>query len=228
MKTHLFFDLDNTVTRSRTKIGEEMKEVLNGSEKDIIIVSGATCEQITLQLDDVSCFKLGQNGNHAEDKNGDLIWKELLTDEEKVEIMKHVESVPRTWEVGNINDLVEDRGCQVSYSLLGHHEVIDKKEAFDPKSEIRKTLLEKYPFLSETLQVKIGGTTCFDYTAKGKHKGFYVERLIEKMGWKKEECVYFGDMLFPGGNDESVIGVIDTEAVENPDDTLNILRSKYI
>ena len=48
------------------------------------------------------------------------------------------------------------------------------------------------------------------------------------MGWKKEECVYFGDMLFPGGNDESVIGVIDTEAVENPDDTLNILRSKYI
>ena len=228
MKTHLFFDLDNTVTRSRSKISEAMRKTLSGSEKDIIIVSGATCEQIAWQLDGVTCFKLGQNGNHAEDKNGNLIWKELLTVEEKEEIMKHVESMPRTWEVGDVNDLVEDRGCQVSYSLLGHHEVIDKKEAFDPKSEIRRSLLEKYPFESDTLQVKIGGTTCFDYTAKGKHKGFYVERLIEKLGWKKDECVYFGDMLFPGGNDESVIGVIDTEAIENPENTLNLLNSRFI
>ena len=228
MKKHLFFDLDNTVTRSRSKISEAMREALSESGKDIIIVSGATCEQITWQLDGVDCFKLGQNGNHAEDKGGNLIWQELLTDEEKVEIMKHIGSMPRTWEVSNVDDLVQDRGCQISYSLLGHNEVLEKKEAFDPKSNIRKSLLENYPFVSETLQVKIGGTTCFDYTAKGKHKGFYVERLIEKMGWKKDECVYFGDMLFPGGNDESVIGVIDTEAVENPEDTLSILRAKYI
>ncbi|MBP9836660.1 MAG: HAD-IIB family hydrolase [Candidatus Pacebacteria bacterium] len=228
MKKHLFFDLDNTVTRSRSKIAEVMKEALSESGKDIIIVSGATCKQIAWQVDGVSCFKLGQNGNHAEDRSGNLIWEELLTTQEKAEIIEHINSMPRTWEVSQVEDLVQDRGCQISYSLLGHNELLEKKEAFDPKSEIRKSLLEKYPFLSETLQVKIGGTTCFDYTAKGKHKGFYVARLIEKMGWKKEDSVYFGDMLFPGGNDESVIGIIDTESVENPEDTLSILQAKYI
>ena len=138
MKKHLFFDLDNTVTRSRSKIAEVMKEALSESGKDIIIVSGATCKQIAWQVDGVSCFKLGQNGNHAEDRSGNLIWEELLTTQEKAEIIEHINSMPRTWEVSQVEDLVQDRGCQISYSLLGHNELLEKKEAFDPKSEIRK------------------------------------------------------------------------------------------
>ncbi len=228
MKTHLFFDLDNTVTRSRTKITTTLKEILTNTEFDIIVVSGATCTQIAYQMDDVPCYKLGQNGNHSLNKKDETLWEERLNEVEKAEIMRHIESLPRTWEVIDENDLVQDRGCQISYSLLGHHEIIDKKEAFDPQSNVRKDLLEKYPFQSETLEVKIGGTTCFDYTAKGKHKGYYVAKLIEKMNWSKNECVYFGDMIFPGGNDETVIGVIDTESVKNPEDTLQILLKKYI
>jgi HAD superfamily hydrolase (TIGR01484 family) len=228
MKTHLFFDLDNTVTRSRTKITTALKEILTNTKYDVIVVSGATCTQIAYQMDDVPCYKLGQNGNHAINKNDNTLWEERLNEVEKVEIMKHIESLPRTWEVIDEKDLVQDRGCQISYSLLGHHEIIEKKEEFDPQSNVRKDLLEKHPFQSETLEVKIGGTTCLDYTAKGKHKGYYVAKLIEKMNWNKDECIYFGDMLFPGGNDETVVGVIDTQAVKNPEDTLEILLKKYI
>lgn len=224
-KKHLFFDLDNTVTRSRSKISEELKNFLTNIGKDIIIVSGATCKQIGFQMDGVPCYKLGQNGNHAEDKDGKIIWEELLTSEEKDEIIKHINSLPRSWEVKDEKDLVQDRGCQISYSLLGHNEILESKENFDPKSEIRKSLLTKHPFTSKTLQVKIGGTTCLDYTAKGKHKGFYVAELIKIMEWNKDESIYFGDMLFPGGNDESVIGVIATIEVKNPDNTLEILKS---
>lgn len=228
MKTHLFFDLDNTVTRSRTKIATALKEILTHTEYDVIIVSGATCTQIAYQMDEVPCYKLGQNGNHAVDKNDLNLWEERLSETEKTEILKHIHSLPRTWEVTDENDLIQDRGCQISYSLLGHHEIIERKEAFDPQSNIRKDLLEKYPFQSETLEVKIGGTTCLDYTAKGKHKGYYVAKLIEEMEWNKDECIYFGDMLFPGGNDETVVGVTDTQAVKNPEDTLQILLKKYI
>ena len=88
-------------------------------------------------------------------------------------------------------------------------------------------LLEKYPFISDTMQVKIGGTTCFDYTAEGKNKGFFVPKLIETMDWNKDESIYFGDALFPGGNDESVIGVIDTQAVVDPADTLSTLQKVF-
>lgn len=224
MKKHLFFDLDNTVSRSRSKLSAEMKEWLLAAEQDIIIVSGATCEQIDFQVDGLPCYKLGQNGNHAIDPAGHTLWEECLNEEQKAEINTHIATMPRDWEVIDESDLVQDRGCQISYSLLGHNEIIDKKEAFDADSEKRKALLEKYPFHSNTSQVRIGGTTCLDYTAIGRNKGHYVTELIAYLKWDKEECVYFGDMLFPGGNDESVIGVIDTVAVENPEDTLRHLN----
>lgn len=216
---HIFFDLDNTVTRSRSKITPELKSVLNNTEHDIIIVSGATCAQIAWQVDGVDCYKLGQNGNHATKPDESILWEERLSQIDKDIINNHIKSIDRSWAVTNEADLVQDRGCQISYSLLGHNEVLEKKETFDPEGLIRKDILQKFLFNSETIDVKIGGTTCLDYTAKGKHKGFYVNRLIEELNWNKEDCIYFGDMLFPGGNDESVIGVIKTQSVDNPEDT---------
>jgi phosphomannomutase len=224
MYKHLFFDLDNTVTRSRTPIIPEMKKILSESGCDIIIVSGATCSQIGFQMDGTPCYKLGQNGNHAITPDEVVLWEERLTPEQEAEIHAHIHSIPRTWEVKDENDLVQDRGCQISYSLLGHTEAIDKKETFDPHGEKRKELLEKYPFVSETLDVKIGGTTCFDYVVKGHHKGAHVSRLIEEMNWNLNDSVYFGDMLFPGGNDESVIGVVKTISVNDPHDTYEKLQ----
>jgi HAD superfamily hydrolase (TIGR01484 family) len=217
---HLFFDLDNTVTRSRSKIAPELKAVLSNTPHDVIIVSGAICSQIAWQVDGVPCYKLGQNGNHALTPDDAVLWEERLGKDDEAAIHAHIHSIPRTWEVSDANDLVQDRGCQISFSLLGHKENLEKKEAFDPHGEVRKKLLADFPFVSDVLDVKIGGTTCLDYTVKGKHKGFYVDRLIDQMDWKKEDCIYFGDMLFPGGNDESVIGVIKTQPVENPEDTL--------
>lgn len=222
---HLFFDLDNTVTRSRSKISTQLKEILNNTRHDVILVSGAVCPQIAWQVDGVACYKLGQNGNHALAPDDAILWEEQLSKIDEATIHSHINSIPRTWAVSDERDLVQDRGCQISYSLLGHNEVLEKKEAFDPKGEVRKQLLTDFPFVSDTLDVKIGGTTCFDYTAKGKHKGFYVDLLIKQLGWEKSDCLYFGDMLFPGGNDESVIGVIPTQAVANPEDTVKKLAT---
>lgn len=223
---HIFFDLDNTVTRSRSKIAPEFKNLLTTTSHDVILVSGATCEQIAFQVDGVPCYKLGQNGNHAMSPGGEMLWEEKLTESQKKEILDHIQSIPRAWDVKDESDLVQDRGCQISYSLLGHNEKIEEKEAFDPDSEKRKTLLREYPFISPTLDVRIGGTTCFDYTAKGKHKGHFVAQLIEQQGWQKDESIYFGDMLFVGGNDESVIGVIETQQVQNPEDTVAQLQKR--
>ncbi len=220
---HLFFDLDNTVTRSRSKINSELKELLTTTPHTVIIVSGAICSQIAFQVDGVPCYKLGQNGNHALTPDDAILWEERLSQANEATVHAHIHSIPRTWSVTDENDLVQDRGCQISFSLLGHRENLEKKEAFDPHHEVRKQLLTDYPFISDELDVKIGGTTCLDYTAKGKHKGFYVARLIKQLDWNPDECIYFGDMLFPGGNDESVVGVIETRPVENPEDTLSQL-----
>jgi HAD superfamily hydrolase (TIGR01484 family) len=225
---HLFFDLDGTVTRSRSLITDEMRTAfkhLTESGRDAIIVSGAQHSQILKQVDGVTCFCLGQNGNQASDPLGHDLWVDRLSDAQKVEIWAHIRSIPRDWPVNDEDDLVEDRGAQISYSLLGHHEDISKKEAFDPGGKKRSALLVAHPFVSGTVSVKIGGTTCLDYFEKGKDKGHNVARLIETQGWKKEECVYVGDALYPGGNDEAVIGVIDTHPVKDPGETLAFIAT---
>jgi hypothetical protein len=96
---------------------------------------------------------------------------------------------------------------------------VDDKEKFDPQGVRRTNLLATHPLTSETIEVKVAGTTCLDYFRKGHNKGYNIARLCTYKDWNPDTCLYFGDALFPGGNDETVIGIIDTEAVENPDDT---------
>jgi hypothetical protein len=226
---HIFFDLDGTLTRSRITITEEMKgalRALTASGRDVIIVSGAQKSRLDEQGDRFPCVYLAQNGNHAYAlPDGKDIWRDELPASEKAEIMKHVASIPRTWAVKDESDLVEDRGSQISYSLLGHHEELERKEAFDPGGAKRVELLKKYPLVSDAVEVKIGGTTTFDYFKKGRTKGHNVARYVEMSKWKKEECVYVGDALFPGGNDEAVVGVIDVKQVGGPDDTAEFTRA---
>lgn len=226
---HVFFDLDGTLTRSRTTITGEMKKTLRAlmdSGRDVIVVSGAQKSRLDEQGDHFPCIYLAQNGNHAYDLQvGKDIWQDELSLAEKNEIMAHIRSIPRTWAVKDENDLIEDRGSQISYSLLGHHEDIGKKEAFDPGGTKRTALLKQYPLVSDAVEVKIGGTTTFDYFKKGRTKGHNVARYIEMHQWKKEECVYVGDALFPGGNDEAVVGVIDVQQVGGPEETLRFIQS---
>jgi phosphomannomutase len=220
----LFFDLDNTLTRSRSKITPEMKELLASLTYDIVVISGATVDQIRTQLDGLPCYTLGQNGNHA--MHGDTeLWRDELTPEDLAEIEAHIASLPKVIDVPDEHDLTEKRGSQVSHSIYGHHAPVALKEKVDPDQALRVGLLATHPLVSERVEVKIGGTTCLDYFKKGRNKGYNVTRLAEYMSWNLDTCLYFGDALFPGGNDETVIGIIDTESVHNPEDTYNKLRA---
>lgn len=221
--THLFFDLDNTVTRSRSKIAPQMHELLRSLPQDIIIISGASVDQIRFQMDGMPCYLMGQNGNHAV-FGAEELWCDLLSSDEIAEIQAHIASLPRTWDVPNEDDLIENRGSQVSYSIYGHHAPVADKERFDPDQEKRRMLLSANPLVSETIEVKIAGTTCLDYFRKGRNKGYNVARLISHRRWNKDECLYFGDALYPGGNDETVIGVIETAQVTDPQHTYETLQ----
>jgi phosphomannomutase len=99
--------------------------------------------------------------------------------------------------------------------------------AYDPDRKKRDALIEKIPFVSDELIVKIGGSTSFDYIHKDRHKGTNVAKLISHKGWDKDECVYFGDGLFPGGNDEAVIGIIDTHPVNDHLHTYELLQKYF-
>jgi phosphomannomutase len=229
-KKHLFFDMDDTVTPSRTPMEDELYEFYASLPHDIIVVSGAQVSQIDIQVRNLPVYRLGQNGNQAINPENTHLWNETLSEEHTRHIHEHVQKVRalHAIPVADENDLVEHRGAQMSYSLIGHNQPLEHKKMCDPERKVRLSLLEQVPFESDELEVKIGGTTCFDYFQKGKHKGFNVNRLIEHMGWNKDECIYFGDAIFPGGNDETVIGVIDTYPVQHHLHTYQVLREHFI
>jgi hydroxymethylpyrimidine pyrophosphatase-like HAD family hydrolase len=211
-------------------MSETLRTILK-SGRNIIVVSGATEEQIFKQIGEdfrAHIYVLAQNGNRASLRGGELGWSNTLSQKQKEDVFTHIENIQNTLKdiydaVKDKNDLVQDRGCQISFSLIGHNEDIGKKEAFDPGGSRRQSFLETVPFVSENMEVKIGGTTCLDYIEKGKNKGFNVAELAKKEGWDIGECLYFGDALFKGGNDESVIGVCATQAVKDPAETLEFL-----
>jgi len=227
MKKYIFFDNDNTLTRSRSPITPKMARLLIALSKkyEIIVVSGGSHEkQIGPQLGNSlrgKYWSMGQNGNLCMDKSGRVLWKNDLSWMQKLEIFEYANKIikQKFYPYKNLADLVEDRGSQVSLSFVGNTAPIEEKEKFDPNKTIRAMVLKRFPFRSKSVEVKIAGTTCFDFFIKGYHKGKNIAALCKEMGWKKSECLYVGDALFKNGNDESVIGVIPTKKVRNPSDT---------
>lgn len=228
-KQKLFFDLDHTLTPSRQPMKPEMAELLPTLNRTIVVVSGSKNEQLRKQVGDLVVISLGQNGNQAISADGKLMWENNLNEEEKAEVFSHINILkPKLLhEIPDEDDLIEDRGSQISFSVYGHNAPPKDKKACDGDFSKRKLLLKNDPFVSDTMEVQMGGSTCLDYFKKGYNKGTNIKRLIRLMGWQEEECVYFGDALFPGGNDDTVNGVIDTVMVKDEDDTVIRLREYF-
>lgn len=208
MKKHLFFDLDGTICESRQVISYQMFERLSELKLtyDIIVISGAERGRMLEQLNGLKVdYLMAQSGNETS------LWKRILSDNEKEKIFQHINKIAIIKP-----DMIDDRGCQITLSFIGHHANIESKKLFDPTGEKRIAILKETPFESEKLGCTIAGTTCLDYTRKDGTKGKNIERLINNLEWKKENCIYFGDKLGKGGNDESVIGIIECVEVANP------------
>ena len=233
---HVFFDLDNTLMLSRTVMPIERQPVFKKlcEKEDVIIVSGQQEKQIRVQIPPAigaRFFILAQTGNDAIDKDGKELWKESFTGEQTAAVLELVETIKKELNltVKDPDDLVEERGSQISYSPIGHNEDLQKKYAFDPSTDLRRNMIGRH--LSDVVRLnKIGvdvvpgGTTCFDFFLHGKNKGYNVNRLIKQMGWRMPECVYVGDALFHGGNDETVIGIVPTQPVTGPDQTFEYIE----
>ncbi len=229
MLKHIFFDLDNTLTPSRQPIlpAHAPLFVKLCAKYDIIAVSGQELASFRKQLPEgTPYYVLAQVGNHAFDKNGVMLWQEKPTEEQTRAVLDFISMLRKTFPmpVKDENDIVELRGSLIGFSLIGHHEDPNKKAALDPGSLTRNRMLGTFPKEVQRLHdigidVSAAGTTTIEFFLAGKNKGFNILRLIEREGWNKDECVYVGDELEPGRNDETVIGVIPTRAVKDPEET---------
>lgn len=244
MKKVIAFDLDETLTETRTPITDEMSELMAGllAKYQVCVISGGSFDQFKVQL--LSNLKFGpellQNlhlmptcgTRHYIYETAKSDWKRMYAEDfseaEKHKIISALnESVDQIrYRIDNPKGpLIEDRGSQITYSALGQDAMPAEKKAWDPtgekKRKIRDLVAEKLP----DFEIRAGGTTSIDITKQGIDKAYGMHKLIDHLGINKEEVLFIGDRIWEGGNDYPVkLMGIDTVAVDGFADTTWVVR----
>jgi phosphomannomutase len=215
------FDLDDTLTVSKSKIDQHMADLLGEllARLDVCIITGGTFEQIEAQVLQYLDAPPGRLAHlHIMPTCGTryYIWRngawrrcyaEDLTEDEKRRVVSVLaEGAQRLgfWEQNPWGEIIEDRGSQITYSALGQRAPADAKHEWDPdgskKRKLRDYAAERLP----DLEVHVGGTTSVDVTRKGIDKAYGTKRLIEQLNISPDQLLFFGDRLSEGGNDYPV------------------------
>lgn len=248
-KKIIAFDVDGTLTVSKTLIADSMADLIKKliKEKIIIAISGGDFQQLKTQflppfLNDNSIIPFIHNfillptsgSKRYEYNETTKEWiitdKEPLPENAKERAMKLLQEVIDNpiYEIppNPTGKIIEDRDTQITFTPNGQQAPVAIKLAFDPdrkKREKIKAILG--PQLPE-VDLLINGTSSIDILAKGFNKAVGIMRFLNKTGLKKEDVLFVGDGLFPGGNDYSVYEAgFDTIAVKNPQETEAIIKT---
>lgn len=244
-KKVIAFDLDDTLAVTKSPISSEMRELLLKllDNYEVCVISGGRFEQFLFQVVDplaptpdqaVRLHLLPTCGTryyrYDTSKNDwELQYSNDLNDEQKSRISKVLESVSKEmglWCENPAGEIIEDRYSQMTLSALGQQAAPEDKYAWAEKyKEERKVFRDKVAELLPDLEVRIGGTTSTDITLPGIDKAYGMSKLLEITGLSKEDILFIGDKLQPGGNDYPVKAMgIDTVEVSRWQDTARVLE----
>lgn len=215
------FDLDDTLTVSKSKIDQHMADLLGEllGRLDVCIITGGTFEQIQTQVLEYLHAPAGRLDHlHIMPTCGTRyyawrhgtwhrLYAEDLTEDEKSRIISVLTEGAKGlgfWEQNPWGEIIEDRGSQITYSALGQKAPSDAKREWDrdgaKKRKLRDYVAERLP----DLEVRVGGTTSVDVTRKGIDKAYGINRLIERLDISPDQLLFIGDRLREGGNDYPV------------------------
>lgn len=219
MKQLIVFDLDGTLAESKSSVDPEMVLLLNSllQVAKVAIISGGDWPQFEKQvlsqkfaaagLANLLLLPTCGTKFYAYKSEWVPVYSEDLTSTEKKKIVSSLRVasellgfVPtKVW-----GEVIEDRGSQITYSALGQEAPLDQKKGWDPDFAKRKAM---QVILSKSLpefSVRLGGTTSIDVTRAGIDKAYGIDKLTEILGISKENMIFVGDAIFPGGNDYAV------------------------
>lgn len=236
----LFFDVDDTVAPSTQPLEAPMVAALAALAKRGLrlgFVSGSSVEQLTRQVTERffhDHFLLGTSGSHAVFVNAagkqTEIFRRGFSDDERAEILAALNALIAHYDIRSETtpeDQLQDRGCQFTLSALGRGAVEAHKRAFDPDGAKRREWVD---FLlkrlgGERFEIRVGGTTSVDITARGVDKASGLTELLAHAGILPADCLYFGDRFEETGNDYPVLRVMDCLWVRHPEETLRHLNA---
>ena len=246
MKKLIAFDLDGTLADSKSAADDRMTGLLSEllDKFQVCVISGGKFGQFEKQL--LSSLKASPAqlerlhlmptcgtryyAYSVSDKAWKKVYAEDFTEAEKKKIIaalnKGFDDLGLR-EKKVYGECVEDRGSQVTFSVLGQDivdvlgkEGVRQKEAWDPDN-VKKLKVRDYiaPLIPE-FEVRVGGVTSIDITKLGIDKAYGMKKLTELLEISKDDILFLGDRLQEGGNDYPVKAMgIDSLEVSHWKDT---------
>lgn len=246
MKKLIAFDLDDTLSVSKSAMSDKMAELLPqlAEKYEICVISGGKFEQFKIQVIErlevnaevLRKFHMmptcGTRYYRFDDVRDEwaLQYAEDLSQEQKKRIISVLEEEASKVDLKNSQTwgpLIEDRLSQISYSMLGQQAPAAEKYKYaEAHSAVKKAFHAKVAERLPELEVRLGGATTIDITKLGIDKAYGMGKLIEALEISKDEILFIGDKLSEGGNDYPVKAMgIDTIAVERWEDTALIIEA---
>jgi hypothetical protein len=230
IKKLIAFDLDGTLAPSKSPLPERIAVLLDGllDKFQVCVISGGKFGQFEKQL--LSNLKASpkklsnlhimptcgtQYYTYDEvNNNWKIAYREDLTEQEKNDVTSAFNKALDTLglrEAKVYGEIIEDRGSQITLSVLGQDIVdelgskgVQQKEDWDLDNSKKEKIREFVAPLVPGLEVKVGGLTSLDVTKPGIDKAYGMTRLMEALNISKEEILFIGDRLQEGGNDYPV------------------------
>lgn len=248
----VIFDLDDTLSESKTDMERDMANLLFELLKRVKvgIISGCAYEQFEKQVFKQLNTSVFSNPNvlnnlyvmpssgsqlfqHDVMKKWHRVYHDTLLLREKVLIYNAFQDacvaaghLPRA--DGAYGEIGEDRDSQITFSMLGQKAPLSLKKLFDPDQSKRLVIAGiMNDKLTGEYEATVGGATSIDITRKGSNKASGVNKLLDYLKIDKSKVIFVADALFPGGNDHSVISTgvkcIPTKSIKETEEIIKII-----
>lgn len=249
-KKLIVFDLDGTLTETKSNLKSDMSWVLGQllKEKKVAVIGGGTYKQFRRQfISELDCspklfknlflFPTTATSFYQYDRGWKKVYSYELSEKERREVkdafhdvLKEIRYVPPAKTYGRV---IEDRRSQVTFSALGQDVVamlgekgVRLKEEWTRKNtpvklKIAKLVQKRLP----KLEVHAAGFTSIDVTRKGIDKAYGVRQIEKHLNIPIKNMIFIGDALFPGGNDYAARRTgVECIAVRGPADTKKVIQ----
>lgn len=251
-KKLIAFDLDGTLAPSKSPLPEEMDSLISNllSKYEVCVISGGKFEQFKKQLlsglnaDSAQLKKLhimptcGTRYYIFDPKQSD--WQQQYAEDfAQSDKRKIIDALNKGFddlgyrEKKTYGDTIEDRGSQITFSVLGQDIVdelgaqgVELKEAWDPDNSKKLELRDYIAPLIPEFEVRVGGVTSIDVTKLGIDKAYGVKHLMSLLNLEMEDVLFIGDRLQEGGNDYPVKAMgVDSIAIKTWQDTALVIET---
>lgn len=204
------FDVDGTLTPSRSKIDKKFKEFFLTFCKSnkVYLVTGSDYAKTVEQVgnDIVMSVKRLYNcsGNDIYEKGQNIKTNEwVLPDLARTFLINCEHESPFTIRTGNH---IEERPGLVNFSVVGRNANLEERAryvAYDTFENERATIANAFNTMFPDLSATVGGETGIDISPKGADKSQIVKDFDEQ-----DKLWFFGDAIYEGGNDYPLAKIV--------------------